>query len=181
MSSSQTTPASRSRFSVWFTRRRKAVRSDLAAREYPYPGKSRKYTNVDCRGAACCAPTTAGPGIANTLRARVFPGVPDVFAMRRPTSALSRLDLPALARPTNATSRSGGSSTTSARGNEPRNIRSTGSVRLLSSGAGAALDALLGDRPEGFLLDREAHVLQLEQLLVLLHQGVLRLDQDPHQ
>src|SRR2546426_1693201 len=110
------------------------MRSDLAAREYPYPGKSRKYTDVDCRGAACCAPTTAGPGIANTLSARVLPGVPDVLAMRRPTRALRRLDLPALARPTNATSGRGGSSATSARGNEPRK---TGSVRLLSSGAGA--------------------------------------------
>src|SRR2546428_9922144 len=54
-----------------------------------------------------------------TLSARVFPGVPEVCAMPRPTSAFRRLDLPTLERPTNATSGSGGSSSTSARGNEP--------------------------------------------------------------
>jgi len=48
----------------------------------------------------------------------VFPGVPEIFAIRRPTSALSNDDLPTFDRPTNATSGRGGSSSTSARGNE---------------------------------------------------------------
>src|SRR3989454_1363548 len=39
-----------------------------------------------------------------------------------------------------------------------------------AAGAGAALNGLLGDRLERVLLDREPHVLELEQLLVLLGQ-----------
>src|SRR5256885_13273528 len=54
-----------------------------------------------------------------TLSARVFPGVPEVLAMRCPTSAFRRVDLPTFDGPTNATSGRGGSSSTSARGNEP--------------------------------------------------------------
>src|SRR5881394_4080814 len=47
--------------------------------------------------------------------------------------------------------------------------------------AGAALDPLLGDRAQRFLLDREPHVFQFEQLLILLDQGVLRLDENADQ
>src|SRR6266545_3374026 len=190
-----------------------------------------KYMDVDCRGAACCAPT-AGPGIANTFIIRVFPGVAETFASRTPVSALSRVDLPALARPTNATSGSGGSNGVSARGNEPTKygrsmLRPYSGFFLLARALGhqqgraarghafgidrdfphvvaarqlehdlghhlfengaqpacarAALDTLLGDGAQRFLLDREAHVLELEQLLVLLDQGVLRLDEEADQ
>src|SRR2546428_11737632 len=41
-----------------------------------------------------------------------------------------------------------------------------------------SLDRLLGDRLERVLLDREPHVLELEQLLVLFGQRVLGLDED---
>src|SRR6266480_2801393 len=47
-----------------------------------------------------------------------------------------------------------------------------------AAGAGAPLDRLLGNRFERVLLDREPHVLELEQLLVLLGQRVLGLDED---
>src|SRR5881396_1535837 len=47
-----------------------------------------------------------------------------------------------------------------------------------AAGARAPLDRLLGDRLERVLLDREPHVLELEQLLVLFGQGVLGLDED---
>src|SRR2546427_12597733 len=55
----------------------------------------------------------------NTLRDRVFPGVADTLAMRWPTRAFKRLDLPTLERPMRASSGSDGSSGTSARGNDP--------------------------------------------------------------
>src|SRR2546426_12178316 len=55
----------------------------------------------------------------NTLRDRVFPGVADTLAIRSPTRAFNRLDLPTLERPMRASSGSGGSSGTSARGNDP--------------------------------------------------------------
>ena len=58
-----------------------------------------------------------------TFSNRVFPGVAEVFARRCPTSALSSDDFPTLERPMNATSGSGGSRATSARGNEPTNLR----------------------------------------------------------
>src|SRR2546422_10591997 len=74
-------------------------------------------------GSAVPASADPGPtargGTRKTFSARVFPGVPEIFAIRRPTRALSNDDLPTLERPTNATSGSGGSSSTSARGNEP--------------------------------------------------------------
>src|SRR5467141_586643 len=47
-----------------------------------------------------------------------------------------------------------------------------------AAGAGTPLDRLLGNRFERVLLDREPHVLELEQLLVLLGQRVLGLDED---
>src|SRR5213594_927488 len=47
--------------------------------------------------------------------------------------------------------------------------------------ARAALDRLLGDGLERFLLHREPHVFELEQLLVLLREGVLRLDEDTNE
>src|SRR6266571_1419917 len=50
-----------------------------------------------------------------------------------------------------------------------------------AAGAGAPLDRLLRDRLEGVFLDREPHILELEQLLVLLGERVLGLDQDAHQ
>src|SRR2546428_9226824 len=154
-----------------------------------------------------------------TLSARVFPGVPEVFAMRRPTSAFRRLDLPTLERPTNATSGSGGSSSTSARGNEPmkegrsmlrpylsffflartlsnqqrraagrdafggdRHLAHVIAARqsaqdlghpLFANGAQAsraraALHGLRRDRPERLPLEREAHVLEIEQPLILV-------------
>src|SRR6266536_1576652 len=164
-----------------------------------------------------------------TLSARVFPGVPDVLAMRRPTSAFSRVDLPTLDRPTNATSGSGGSSSTSARGNEPmkegrsmlrpylrffflartlsnqqrraagrdafggdRDLTHVIAARQLEhdvghhlfenraepSGARAALHRLRRDRLQRVLLEREPHVLEVEQFLVLLGERVLRLGED---
>src|SRR5256884_926625 len=165
----------------------------------------------------------------NTLRDRVFPGVADTLAIRSPTRAFSRLDLPTLERPMRASSSgSDGSSGTSARGNDPTKWRSMlrpGSgfflladalsheqwgptlrdafgrhgdladviaTRQLEHDVGhhlfqdgaqaararAALDRLLGDGLERFLLHREPHVFELEQLLVLLREGVLRLDED---
>src|SRR2546427_2146407 len=57
--------------------------------------------------------------IRNTFSARVLPGVWDTRAIRWPTRAFSRLDLPTLERPMRASSGSGGSSGTSARGNDP--------------------------------------------------------------
>src|SRR2546425_1183306 len=167
-----------------------------------------------------------------TLSARVFPGVPEVFAIRRPTSAFRRLDLPTLERPTNATSGSGGSSSTSARGNEPmkegrsmlrpylsffflartlsnqqrraagrdafggdRHLAHVIAARQLEhdlghhlfengaqpSRAGAALHGLRRDRLEGILLERQADVLEVEQLLILLGERVLGLGEDPDQ
>src|SRR2546426_5136095 len=167
-----------------------------------------------------------------TLSARVFPGVPEVFAMRRPTSAFRRLDLPTWERPTNATSGSGGSSSTSARGDEPmkegrsmlrpylsffflartlsnqqrraagrdafggnghlahviaaRQLEHDLGHHLFENGAqpsraGAALHGLRRDRLERFLLEREAHVLEIEQLLILLGKRVLRLREDADQ
>src|SRR5712664_1769635 len=50
-----------------------------------------------------------------------------------------------------------------------------------AAGAGTPLDRLLGDRFERVLFDGEQHVLQLEQLLVLLGQRVLRFDEDADQ
>src|SRR5947207_2569929 len=88
--------------------------------------------------------------------------------MRRPTSALSNDDLPTLDRPTNATSGSGGSSSTSARGNEPTKegrsmLRPYLSFFLLAGTLGdeqrraAGRDAFGGD---GYL----AHVIAARQL-----------------
>src|SRR3989441_651767 len=167
--------------------------------------------------------------IRNTFSARVLPGVWDTRAIRWPTRAFSRLDLPTLERPMRASSGSGGSSGTSARGNDPtkswRSMLRPGSGFLLladalgheqrgptlrdafgrhgdladviatrqlehdvghhlfqdgaqAARARAALDRLLGDGLERFLLHREPHVFELEQLLVLLREGVLRLDED---
>src|SRR5437899_5655496 len=167
--------------------------------------------------------------IRNTFSARVLPGVWDTRAIRSPTRAFSRLDLPTLERPMRASSGSGGSSGTSARGNDPmkegRSMLRPGSGFFLladalgdeqrgpalrdafgrhgdladviaarqlehdvghhlfqdgaqAARAGAALDRLLGDGFERFLLDGEPHVLELEQLLVLLGEGVLGLDED---
>jgi len=48
-----------------------------------------------------------------------------------------------------------------------------------SARAGLALDCLLGDRRERLVGDCEIDALHLEQPLVLLHQRVLRLGQDP--
>src|SRR6266511_5235302 len=50
-----------------------------------------------------------------------------------------------------------------------------------SSGAGAAFHRLRGDRLECLLLEREAHVFEIEQLLILLVQRVLWLREDPNQ
>src|SRR6185295_18143035 len=50
--------------------------------------------------------------------------------------------------------------------------------RAQAPGARLALDGLLGDRRQGVVGERERHVLHLEQALVLLEQGVLRLSQD---
>src|SRR5256886_10665237 len=74
-----------------------------------------------------------------TFSARVLPGVRDTRAMRRPTRAFSRLDLPTLERPMRASSGSDGSSGTSARGNDPTKWRS-----MLRPGSGFFLlaDAL---------------------------------------
>src|SRR6058998_3213502 len=47
-----------------------------------------------------------------------------------------------------------------------------------AAGPRAPLDRLLGDGLERVLLDRQPHVLELEQLLVLLGQRVLGLDED---
>ncbi len=44
--------------------------------------------------------------------------------------------------------------------------------------AGAPEDRLVGDRRESVLGELEFDVLELEDLLVLLHQGVLRLGED---
>src|SRR2546426_984611 len=57
---------------------------------------------------------------------------------------------------------------------------------LLEDGAEAAgtrtpLDRLLGNRLERVLLDREPHILELEQLLVLLGERVLAVDEDADQ
>src|SRR2546427_7262516 len=68
--------------------------------------------------------------IRNTFSARVLPGVWDTRAIRWPTRAFSRLDLPTLERPMRASSGSDGSSGTSARGNDPTDRKST---RLNSS------------------------------------------------
>src|SRR2546428_11539588 len=154
-----------------------------------------------------------------TLSARFFPGVPEVFAIRRPTSAFRRRDLPTLERPTNATSGSGGSGSTSARGNEPmkegrsmlrpylsffflartlsnqqrraagrdafggnghlahviaaRQLENDLGPHLFENGAppsraGSPLPGLRRDRPERLPLEREAHVLEIEQPLILV-------------
>src|SRR3546814_12242900 len=50
--------------------------------------------------------------------------------------------------------------------------------RAQAAGAGLAGDRLEGDGLEGILGELEAHVLHLEEALVLINQGVLRLRQD---
>src|SRR2546428_816316 len=185
--------------------------------------------SASSRSAAASARSRRRAPMRYTFSARVLPGVRDTRAMRRPTRTFSRLDLPTLERPMRASSGSGGSSETSARGNDPtkwgRSMLRPGSGFLLladalgheqwgpalrdafgrhgdlahvitarplgpdvrphlfpdgaqAARAGAALDRLLGDGFERLLLDGEPHVLELEQLLVLLGEGVLGLDED---
>ena len=50
-----------------------------------------------------------------------------------------------------------------------------------ATGAGAAEQRLVGDGAEGVVGELQLDVFELEELLVLLHQRVLRLDQDPDQ
>ena len=50
-----------------------------------------------------------------------------------------------------------------------------------TASAGAALQRLVGDRVERVVGEDEVDVVEVEELLVLLHQRVLRLDEDAHQ
>ncbi len=139
-SRSQTTPLRAGRFSVSVTRAWYCSRSAFPARAYPYPGRSRRYAVR--RGVRR---SRDGMRASNTFSARVLPGVAEIRATRSPRRAFNRLDFPTFERPRNAISGRGGKSSTSARGNDPRNEVSP--VRLLSSGGLARSRGAVGDQP----------------------------------
>src|SRR5439155_2666037 len=53
--------------------------------------------------------------------------------------------------------------------------------RAQAASAGAALQRLVGDGVERVVAEHEVDVVEVEELLVLLHQRVLRLDENAHQ
>ena len=53
--------------------------------------------------------------------------------------------------------------------------------RPQTAGTGAALERFVGDRVERVVGEDEVDVVEVEELLVLLHQRVLRLDEDAHE